>query len=299
MTMGDMTILDDMPEFFRLGGELLKASPSEEDGERLLYIEASNEDQDREGEVILQKALADSAEFYLRHGNIDLSHYTAIGAKLGIPNHMSYEIGRPIAARVDGKRTFVKAQLYRGESDMAKNANMVWDSLTKQFPPARWYPSVGGKVLSASVKIDPLTKAKVGVVDKVLWNNTALDRCPVNSTVAEVSTVPIGTFSKAMGGFTIAKSLTAGYGTDMAELQGGEALRVQSLDKSRVHSYFDFRNRASEHLRDAVKAGKNPGSRELIDFAAGLGLSPDEGAEFTERFLRDLKTGAARRRRTH
>lgn len=294
--MNDAQVLDEIPEFFRLGGgALLKASPSEEGGERLLYIEASNEDQDRDGEVILQKALADSCEFYLRHGNIDLSHYTIIGAKLGIPDHLSYEIGKPIAARIDGSRTFVKAQLYRGESAMAKNAEMVWDSLTKQFPPARWYPSVGGKVVHASVKIDPLTKARVGVVDKVIWNNTALDRCPVSKTVPEVSLTPIGTFSKAMGGFTFSKSLTAGYGTDSASLAGGEAMRVQSLD-GRLHSYFDFRNRASEHLMGAARAGKNPGKRDLLEFATGLGLSDDESAEFVERFLRDLKKGAARRR---
>jgi hypothetical protein len=288
--LSDDALLASCPDFISVGG-LLKASPSEEGGERILFFEASNEDVDHQNEVVLQKALAESAEYYLRHGNVDLSHYSLLGPKSGISDFMSYEIGKPIDVSVNGKRTFVKAQLYRGESPMAKNANMVWESLTKQSPPSRWFPSVGGAVLSKSIKIDPETKARVAVIEKVRWNNVALDRCPVNRTVPEVSTAPVGTFAKSLGGFVV-KALEAGYGTDSASLTGGAAMRKQSLSGANYH-------RAREKVSSAMLnggLGENPGPHEIMDFVSReFGVSPDEGAEFTERLLGDIHRNLKRR----
>lgn len=215
--LNDAQLLAAVPEYVAFGG-MLKASPMTEGDERILYLEASNEDVDHQGEIVMQKALSDSADYYLRHGNVDLSHYSLLGPKSGIPDFMSYEVGKPIAVRVDGRRTFVKAQLYRGDSPMAKNANMVWDSITKQSPPSRWYPSVGGAVLAKSIKIDPKTRERVAVIEKVRWNNIALDRCPVNKTVPEVSTAPVGVFAKSLGGFVLSKALEAGYGLSLIHI---------------------------------------------------------------------------------
>lgn len=280
----DADLLAAIPDHISLGS-MLKATPSEEGGERILYIEASNEDVDHQNEVVLQKALADSAGYFLRHGNIDLSHYTILGPKSGIPNFMEYEIGKPVDVSITGRQTFVKAQLYRGESPMAKNANMVWDSLTRQSPPSRWYPSVGGSVLEKSVKLDPKTGDKIAVVSAVRWNNIALDRCPVNRTVPEVSTVPVGVFAKSLGGFVIAKALEASYATDAVGKVGGAAFGTQSLDQG-VHSYFDFRHRISDAL---LKKRAKASGRDITTYAMNqLGLSADEAAEWVERFLRDL-----------
>lgn len=291
--ISDESLLASVPEFISVGG-LLKATPQEDAGHRYIFFEASNEDVDHQNEVILQKALSESSEYYLRHGNIDLSHYTIMGPKSGIPNFMEYEIGKPLAVQVNGRRTFVKAELYSGDSAMARNANMVWDSLTKQMPASTWYPSVGGSVLSKSVKLDPATQQKVAVIDRVRWNNTALDRCPVNKTVPTISTAPVGTFAKSLGGFVITKGLTAGYGTDAAALTGGAAMREQSLDRT-IQSYFDFRNKLAERMRSGG-TGKNPGARDLVSYAAKqFSLSPDRAAEWVERFMRDLKNGLNKR----
>lgn len=263
-------------------------------GGRFVFFEASNEDVDHQNEVVLQKALEQSADYYLRHGNIDLSHFSILGPKSGIPNYMEYEIGKPVAVRVDGKHTFVKAELYQGDSAMARNANMVWDSITKQNPPMRWYPSVGGAVLEKSVKFDPLTKSKVAVISRVRWNNTALDRCPVNRTVPEVSMAPVGAFAKSLGGFVLTKALEASHSTDVATLTGGGALGKQSLDGSPAN-YFDFRNKLADAMR-SQSFGANPGIKDLVDYSAKtFGLSRSEAAEWVERFLRDLKTGLNKR----
>ncbi len=283
----DEQLLADIPEFLSVQ-TMLKAKPSEEGRERFLYFEASNEDVDHQNEVILQKALVASADYYLRHGNIDISHYTLLGPKAGIPNFMEFEIGRPVAVKVDGKQTFVKAQLYTGDSPMARNANMVWDSLTKQNPPSSWFASVGGAVLSKSIKIDPDTKQNVAVVDSVRWNNTALDRCPVNKTVAHVSTAPVAVFAKSVNGFVMSKALEAGYGTDMATLTGGAALGMQSLDGNPPSSYYDFRERMSGAIRS--REARLESLNSLIDYtAAAFHLTPDEAAEWVDRYLRDIK----------
>lgn len=293
MHFEDEQLLASVPDFISVGG-LLKATPNEDGGRRYVFFEASNEDVDHQNEVVLQKALEQSSEYYLRHGNVDLSHYTLLGPKAGIQNFLEYEIGKPVAVRVDGKHTFVKAELYQGDSPMARNANMVWDSLTKQVPPMRWYPSVGGQVLHKSVQFDPVTKSRVAVVERVRWNNTALDRCPVNKTVPEISTVPVGAFAKSLGGFVIAKALEASYETNVANLTGGGALGMQSLDGAPA-SYFDFRERLSDAMMKGA-VGQNPGIKELVDYSAKkFGLSRDDAAGLVERFVRDLKTGLNKR----
>lgn len=287
------TLLDSVPDYIRING-MLKATPIEEGGERYMYFEASNEDLDHQNEVILQTALAESAPYYLRHGNVDLSHYSILGPKSGVSNFMEYEIGKPLDVHVDGRRTFVKAQLYKGDSPMARNANMVWDSLTKQEPPSRWYPSVGGAVLGKSVKFDPATKSKVAVIDRVRWNNVALDRCPVNMTVPEVSVVPVGVFAKSMGGFIVTKAIEAGYGTDSATLTGGGALRQQSLEGSPLN-YWDFREQVSGEMKSGVI--QNPTAERLVQYATSqYGLQHDEATQWVERFMRDLSKSMKKRR---
>lgn len=304
--MNEDELLGTMPDFIVLP-MAFKATPAEEDGARMLYMEASNEDPDHQDEIVLQKALAESADYYLRHGNVDLSHYSLLGPKSGIQNFMEYEVGKPVDVRVDGAKTFVKAELYKGESAMARNANLVWDSLTKQTPPARWYPSVGGAVLSKSVKTDPESGEQVAVVDRVRWSNLALDRCPVNKTVPSVSSVPVGIFAKALGGFVLTKTLEAGYGTDSAQLTGGGALRIQSLEGSgslsttveQSQSYLDFCDVLSDAFRgrDATLPSKLTFGSLLDWVLKKFSLPYAIAADWTERFLKDFENHRLKKRR--
>jgi len=274
-------------DFISLSGLFAKAVPQQEGDRRLLYLEASDESTDHQQEKVLQSALADSKDFFIRHGNVDISHYTLIGLKHNIPNHMEYEIGKPLDVGFHKDKTFVKTELYRGESPQARNATLVWDSLTKQQPPMRWYPSVGGGILHREPAIDPKTQQKVTVVKKVRWCNIGLDRTPVNSQVPEVSLAPIGVFAKSMGALvSFTKTLTAGYGTDAATLTGGAAFRKQSLHGA-VHNYFAFRDRLAKHLM--ANRGADLGSHELIDHSINvLQLEPHTAAEWVGRFMRDL-----------
>lgn len=293
--MNDAQLLAGIPEYLSIGS-MLKATPRMDGGQRIVYFEASNEGLDQQGEVVAAKALADSAEYFKRYGNIDIDHYTLIGAKAGIPDYPMYEIGRPVDVRQTGKTTFVKAEIYAGSGPAAERANQFWSSLTEITPPARWYPSVGGSVLEKGVEIDPDTKMRKAIIKKVRWNNIGVSKTPVNQHISSCATVPVGAFAKCWtaAGLDLAKALEAGYGTDSATLSGGAAVRKQSLD-GRVHSYFDFRNKLAGDMRSGA-AGKNPGAREMVAHAQSkFGLPEDEAAEWVERFMRDLKNGLNKR----
>lgn len=297
----DEQLLAGIPQYLSIGN-MLKATPQMDGGQRIVYFEASNEGLDQQNEVIAAKALAESAEYFKRYGNIDIDHYTLIGkpdparGRPGIPGAELYEIGRPVDVRQDGKTTFVKAQIYSGTGPAADNANLFWSSITELNPPQRWYPSVGGAVLEKSVEIDPATKLRKALVTRVRWNNIGVSKTPVNQHVGTCATIPLGAFAKSWttAGLDFAKALEAGYGTDSLDLAGGAALRQQSLDGV-VHSYFDFRDKIAGKMRSG-SAGKNPGARELVEFAAKQFSIPlDQAAEWVERFMRDLKIGLNKR----
>lgn len=289
-------LLATLPDTLFIGG-MFKATTVEQDGERIIYMQASNESVDYQNEKVLTEALAESASYYERYGNVDIDHVTQIGAKQGIPNYMAYEIGRPIEVKISGRQTFVKAQLYRGDVPIAEKANMVWDSMANVTPPARWYPSVGGAISQKDIEIDPDTKAKIAVIKQVRWTNIGLSRTPVNLNVPTAATVPFGVLSKCWmpGGLNLAKALEAGYGTDSAALIGGGALRTQSLHGG-PHQYFDLKEKLAGALR-GEKVGKNPNARSMVQYCTDtFGLSLDEAAENVERFMRDLKQGLNRRK---
>lgn len=273
--------------------DCLKATPVEEAGERFVYIEASNESRDQQGEIVLAKALEESADYYLKFGNIDIDHYTQIGAKAGIPDYSMYEIGQPVEVNVRDGSTFVKGQIFQGEGPAADRANQFWDSLTKITPSQRWYPSVGGAVLAKSEEVQ--NGKRTTFVEKVRWSNIGFSKTPVNDDVATVATIPFEALSKSFvagHGYDISKALTAGYGTDSASLSGGGALRKQSLHGSPIN-YWDFRDSISGSIRN--REISNPTARKLIDFASSTyGISQAEAAEWVERFMRDVKQNLKR-----
>ena len=275
--------------------QMLKATPVEEAGRRFVYIEASNEALDIQNEVVLAKALKDSAEYYLQYGNIDLDHVTQIGAKSNIKNYHFYEIGRPLEVQIDGTRTFVKGEIFSGEGDSVEKANMFWDSLTKQTPAQRWYPSIGGSVLAKSEDFDASIQAKKTVVSEVRWSNIGFSKTPVNDSVAGVATVPIGALAKSFNGFgfDINKALEAGYGTDSANLTGGGALRTQSLHGAPVN-YWDFRDTmAADMLQRKLK---DPDVERMVGYAVSqYKLTHAKASKWVEKFMNDMHTELKRR----
>lgn len=290
LTPDDEALLKAVPGYLSIT-QMLKATPAVESGERFIYLEASDESVDQQNEVVLAKALADSASYFLKFGNLDIDHYTQIGARAGIPNYELFEIGRPVSVTARDDRTFVKGQVYSGAGPAAEKANAFWSSLTELNPPARWYPSVGGAVISKSVVIDPETREKRALINKVRWSNIGFSKTPVNANLATVSTVPFGALAKSWGahGFDFAKAIEAGYGTDSAGLAGGAALRKQSLERG-VLSYWDFRDDLASRIRSGEVKSYKPA--ELVKAARRIyGMSEDVAAASVGRFLGDLENG--------
>lgn len=276
--------------------DLLKATPSEEGDHRYLYLEASNEARDYQGEVVQAKALQESAEYFQRYGNLDIQHRSIIGLANGDPEYHLHEIGRPIEVKADGTRTFVKGEIFQGETPVAKCANDFWDSLTKLRPAQRWYPSVGGKIKAVEKRLDPKTREPTRHITQVIWSNIGFSRTPVNPAVESVRTVPFGVLAKCWGadGFDLdaavgmTKALEAGYGTDSATLTGGAALRTQSLNGA-PQSYEDFRERLAKALRDGTVSAH---ARAMLEHATEKwALPPELAGEYVERFFGDLKDG--------
>lgn len=293
-------LLAGIPDYISIES-MLKATPAQEGDKRFVYMEASSEVRDQQDEMVLCKALAESAEHYLKFGNIDIDHKSmpSVARMHGIDTPELWEVGMPVDVRVDGTSTFVKAQLYSGDTPLAEKANMVWESMTRLNPPRKWYPSVGGKVLAKSLRLDPKTGDKIGVVSQVRWTNVAISQHPVNQHVGGIATIPFGVLAKSWGadGLDMHKALEASYATDARAKVGGAALGAQSLDRGHTpRSYYEFR----ETLAKAIKNGivDSASTDGLLSYSAGnFGLSYDEAAEWVDRFLGDLKSGLSRNRR--
>jgi hypothetical protein len=297
----DAQFLAGMPEFLSIE-MMLKATPSQEGNSRFIYLEASREARDLQNDIVLAKALEQSSGHFLKFGNIDLDHKSmpSVAKIFGIQQPHLWEIGSPVDVRVDGASTFVKAQLFTGDTDQAANANMVWDSMTQLNPPRKWYPSVVGKVLAKSLQIDPETGEKIGVVSDVRWTNVALSQQPVNQHVGGIATIPFGALAKSWGagGLDMHKALEASYATDAAAKTGGAAFGAQSLDGGETPtSYYDFRARLAKAIREGK--AKSQSMRGLTSYAAShFSMSQDECAEWVDRFLRNLKSGISKNQRS-
>lgn len=292
--MNDTDLLATIPDFVSFE-MLMKATPREESGKRIIYVEASKESRDQQGEIVLAKALKDSADVFRKFGVLDLDHKSmpSIAKQYGIEDPENWIIGQPIDVAFNGGTTIVKAQLRSGDSPLAKRANDVWEGMTKIDPPDRYYASVGGSVTGREIRIDPLTKSKVPVITGTRWSNLALSLNPVHGELAPAGTSPVGVFAKSLDCF-IMKALEASYATDASAKTGGAAFGQQSLDTG-VTNYFDFRNKLAAAMRSG-EAGSNPGARELVAYCTKtFGLSLSDAAEHVERFYRDLKTGLNKR----
>lgn len=281
---------------------LLKARTAEESGERFLYLEASREEADQHNDLVLAKALQDSTDHFLKFGNIDIDHKSmaSVAAAHGIEDPENWEIGVPEEVSIENGVTMVKARLFKGDTPLAAKANMVWDSMTKLSPPARWYASVGGATLAKANGIDPSGRNKVNFITKVRWSNLAISRQPVNQHVSAARTMPFGVLAKCWTpeGFDLHKALEASYATDTASLTGGGAFGKQSLDSGgeQPKSYFNFRDLLAKAIADQSTGTSQD---ELIQYSAHeFNLSADMAEDWVDRFLGDLKSSLSNRRIT-
>lgn len=165
---------------------VVKARPDGVSGRRIVEVEASNEVVDSEGDVILQNALLNSANSFLKGGHLDIDHISEIGDRLGIANPTSYIVGNPLEVKnLGGGRTAVIGEL---DKSGRPKATELWESL-KADPPVRWQASIYGFPLPGEIidcrvqKAENTYGATRFLVQGIDWRSLAFTRNPINTAL--------------------------------------------------------------------------------------------------------------------
>jgi hypothetical protein len=86
---------------------------TDEDGNFIFEVEASNPNTDLQKQIVLQEALLESKEHFLTNGVISLDHLHKRRRSDGsTETDLSMVIGEPLEVRTEGKKTIVKGKLY-------------------------------------------------------------------------------------------------------------------------------------------------------------------------------------------
>jgi len=184
----------------------------------VIEAEASNENLDFQEQIVLQRALLDSKEYFLKNGVLSWDHlHKRKDEKGALITDPEFIIGQPLSVEKRGAKTFVKAQLFKGN-------RIVEDLISKLKSGATIIKtSVGGMRPVISKAYDSKLGRSVEKVVSVLWDELALTYKPVNQTLSSVAFV---------------KSLQLGYGTESAGMTGGRALVPQDLDGTKTKKAF-------------------------------------------------------------
>ena len=220
-----------------------KGGEGEDKDEWVVYIEASNEFRDHEDEVVMQKAMENALDEFMKVGQISWDHMH----KDPVRSRPRYIIGHPLDVKFsqDGNRnsTLVKAQLYH-ENKLAQDLKDNLDSGADRLG-----ASIGGKKLSKSFS---------GRIDRLYWDEVAITYKPVNSsTMGNVTQTPMAEFVKSFAPDFV-KALTAGAGINPEEFTGGRAMTRERGQKR------DIENGLSEHVQREFKWAKEWGLNDAI-----------------------------------
>ena len=231
------------PFYTPLNGVLIKGA--EENGQWVVYLQASNEMLDQDGEKVESGALKKAADYFLTHGVLSWDH------KHKVTHDPGFIIGEPLDVRfTNSGETLVKGFLYKS-NDIAQK---VWKNI--QSGARRIGASIGGGILQ---------KAE-STIKQVVWDETAITHKPVNdATLGMVQMVPFAEFAKA---------LTAGSGVDAATFTGGRALTPESLQGAPAAmgapDMKDIRALFSDLLK-AVRDGRVRDYNDMINFVYDRG----------------------------
>lgn len=263
--MDDLKELDN--EFFlNLVIRKSQGEKTDENGNFIFEVEASNENLDLQNQVVLQRALLDSREFFLKNGVVSFDHlHKRRGAGGEIISDPTMVIGEPIEVRTEGKKTIVVGKLYKSSEIARDLIQKIKDGST------RIKASVGG----IFPKVIKDTKTGIEKITSVRWNDLALTVCPVNSTVSYA-------FAKSyLEPFELVKALSAGYGTNSAEFKDGRALIPEDMGKPTQDvteanaGYEDLKDKIRS-LVAAINTGEIKNKERAIKFLVDQGLDIEQ-----------------------
>lgn len=189
----------------------------------IVYLEASSETPDSDEEIVLQKALEEEAESYLKKGVLSWDHQHKI------KNDPTYIIGEPLDVKFSNTNeintTLVKGRLYQKNKYAMAIMNMLSSKST------RLGASIGGMVIAKSEAYNKSIDKTLPVIEKVKWDEVAITYKPVNSdTRGKVTYTMFEEFGKSF--FfkeNLDKALQAGAGVNAASFTGGRVLVPESI----------------------------------------------------------------------
>ena len=259
---------------------------TDENGNYFFEVEASNENIDLQDQIVLQNALMESKDEFLRGGVISYDHLHKTRDAAGNPiSDPSMVIGEPVDVKFDTKTrsTIVKGKLYKTNEKARELINMLKAGST------RVRASVGG-IFPKIVK-----DAKTGIekVTHVLWNDLALTVSPVNNTVGSAVFAKSLTSQEFVNSLPIEikKSLYAGYGTDSASFNGGRALipedtNTEIIENTDSMAVLDnFEEQTVKDLCGLLSKGEIIGDDAAIDYLVFNGIKEDKARHIVREII--------------
>lgn len=251
---------------FGSGSDLLIKSDKKDP--TIIYIEASNETEDRQNDTVLQKALETQVENYLKRGVLSYDHLHKILKK------SEYIIGEPLDVKFSKEgKTLVKGKLYKSNEHAQDLMKKLSDGCT------RIGASIGGHITKRVKGFNKKLQKAVNFIAGVLWDETALTFKPVNSsTLGGVTYMPYTEFKKSFicegNNEEILKALQAGAGTDSATFTGGRALIPESLMGSTVQGIPVIGKDLLKNYLMLMIDGKMKSYKDLLKKAEQDGVAP-------------------------
>ena len=232
---------------------LSKSIETDESGNVIFEAEASNENLDFDGQVVLQEALIASKDYFLANGVVSYDHKHLKPDPLDPHwNPEKYIIGEPLEVRTKGNRTFVKGKLY----STVESAQEIIKKL--KAGAKTLHISVGGKMPQVEKTYSQKLGKMIEAVVAVLWDEIAITFKPVNQTLDPV----------ALSGAAFVKSLQAGLGTDSSAMTGGRAMILQDVEHDRKpDQYAVVMGMAYKDFKD---------EDDIKQFLKNRGCSPEE-----------------------
>ena len=223
----------------------------EETDKKIIYLEASNESEDVQKDVVIQTALKKAQDFFLKNGVLSWDHQHKV------KDDPEFVIGEPLdVGFTDNGATLVKGMLY----EYNNRAMSLWNNIQSQS--TRFGASIGGYVLGKSMN----------EIQEVFWDEVAITYKPVNrDTMGKVQLMPFDDLMKA---------LTAGSGVDASKFTGGRALTPENLQgnnnkrKSFTIDNTVLKSLFSDVLHEVSKENISS-SDDLISYVMYKGYSGD------------------------
>lgn len=261
--MGRNILNSDNPFYSPLSHVLIKGA--EEDGKWIIYLQASNELADQDGETVEVGALKKAADYFMGHGVLSWDH------KHKQTHDPGFIIGEPLDVKfTKSGETLVKGFLYKN-NEIAKN---LWGNI--QSGATKLGASIGGGILQKSQSN----------IKQVIWDETALTHKPVNDgTLGSVQIVPFAQFAKA---------LMAGAGVDAGSFTGGRALTGESLQGATVDTYNSMEVSAKDirglfgDLLKSIQAGRIADYNDVLVFVHDRGYSGETAIKLVNYIARKI-----------